>query len=714
MEESASNNKYQNNIPDKAFSEFQLMITSEKIFEFSDKSKEYTDKIKYMENPHRLNKSNFISICKDIFSSSTNPFFNQIYVLIFERFKEKKCVFKNNRSSKLNMYILSDVVSTEKIEIYTIQIFFCALMQTEFKKKIETIFYITDSDNDGLINEREIKKLILTTNKLFFEESSQYISGSNLIQQSLSNLKAKNSISTLLYGAGGLRRKLEESKYITFEQFYDSLTKIDNYMYKIIPIFISLKNCLLTQRKEIEFKMNKNCENDFLKISYELINQNNNIISPIKFLKKCFDQKRIKKKNKVNSFREIRTKKEKERDSKKKKLIQTKRNESIKNFPSDYSFNTNETNKTNKKSEENNITIIENNNNNNINSYSDKKLIKLFKINNQNFKNDEYKSKTHFSNFYPLKKLNSLNYQHETINKSLMDQEQINPENEIKKIMNYTKLKTVVKIPKKSVLRSSSYIPNYDLFLNKSNSFVSKMVTFSDNLDLKKSLSQQNYNQDTLNYNLNTNYSTFGKMNSLVPNQIIKNYNKISIINFDKTKTNNNKYKKIKSSFRKSKIVNNINNSFKNSFLSRKKTIRSNEDINDNKIIEKGDYYKFTSIVFPPCLINIKDSKENFNKSYIKKGFLTQREKNNNFSVSRNNDEIDGNDYLLKLYGDIKGEILSELEHQKNNDIYGLKTILKIEKNIEEKKQGLPLIDLSRNQIQPNLFFNFIKNKKKK
>ena len=70
-----------------------------------------------------------------------------------------------------NMYVLSDIVSTGKIEVYIVELFLCIIMKAEFKKKIEIMFYITDSDSDGLINEREIKKLILTTNKMFYEEN---------------------------------------------------------------------------------------------------------------------------------------------------------------------------------------------------------------------------------------------------------------------------------------------------------------------------------------------------------------------------------------------------------------------------------------------------------------------------------------------------------------------------------------------------------------
>ena len=123
------------NISDNAFSEFQSMITQDKIFDFFNKTKIYTEKVKNKENSQKINKSNFISICQNLFSSSKNPYCNNIYELIFERFKEKKCIFTMNKTFSPNTYSLSEIVSTEKIELYVIGIFFSVIMQTEFKKK---------------------------------------------------------------------------------------------------------------------------------------------------------------------------------------------------------------------------------------------------------------------------------------------------------------------------------------------------------------------------------------------------------------------------------------------------------------------------------------------------------------------------------------------------------------------------------------------------
>ena len=227
MDESFSVDNNPNNISDNAFFEFQQNIAPEIIYEFYNESEICTEKSKSFERSHKISKSNFISIFKKIFSKSNNPHFNQIYILIFERFKEKKCIFTMNSS---NMYVLSDIVSTGKIDVYIVELFLCIIMKTEFKKKIEIMFYITDSDNDGLINEREIKKLILTTNKMFYEGSLELFSGSTLVQQSLSNIKANKILSILFYGPGELNEKFSKCKYISFDQFYDSITKIDNYM----------------------------------------------------------------------------------------------------------------------------------------------------------------------------------------------------------------------------------------------------------------------------------------------------------------------------------------------------------------------------------------------------------------------------------------------------------------------------------------------------
>ena len=284
-------------IPENILSNFQISITPQKIYDFFEQSI-FINELKKSKEIHKLTKSNFILICNNIFSKeeNNNLYINTIYELIFERLKIKKCVFKLNGPSSTRNYILSDIISTEKIDIQTTQLFFSALMLKNFKEKIETMFHVIDRDNDGSINENEIKKLIITTNKLFNESTKGHFSKSNLVQQALSNFKANKILVQLFYGEPNLKNILKEKRIINFEEFYECLKKIDNYMYDIIPTFINLKNYLTNKKEEIEFYMSDNCQKDFADISYELIRENKmlNIVNPKNTIKQLFDKEKMK------------------------------------------------------------------------------------------------------------------------------------------------------------------------------------------------------------------------------------------------------------------------------------------------------------------------------------------------------------------------------------------------------------------------------------
>ena len=701
------------NISDETFDEFQSMITPEKIFEFSNESKVYTEKSKFNESSHKINKQNFIFICQKIFQSSKNTNFNGIYDLIFERFKEKKCVFTTNISQSPKIYSLSYIISTEKIELYVVELFFCCIMQSQFKKKIETMFYISDLDDDGLINEREIKRIILTTNKLFCEESSEYFSDSTLIQQSLSSLKAKKALHKLLYSQGELEKKFLICKYISFDEFYDSLIKIENFKYDVIPTFINLKKCLLTKRNEIEFDMNKKCKKDFLKISYELINKNNNLNNIRNILKKCFDKKIIKKKMKIDPLKEIKEKKEKEREKKLKRMIQIKKKEYMEKIP----YKTNSSFYKNKiiSFSEGKSKEINNNYNDYIIKYnsesknSNNLLSKFISVEELDIHNNikEDINQTFYNRFYSLKKIKSLdnnnkdNYFQEQLN--LIKRKSINPNTTFKSLI----------IKKKGILRSSSNIsPLNQTDLNKNNN-LNKFVSFSDNNEMRHCLSHQNLQEiTTSNFNIDTNNSTSAKKSSIKSEEInISNINfkKIPLIKmFEKNK--NNKTKKIL--FKNNKNIketnsNNIsiisNNNKNKLLLSRRNTVLKDEYFNNKKYFEKGDYYKFDSIVFPPCIIT--DKEKNNNSFFNKKGALIDRIIKNNYKKLKK-DEIDQYDCLLKTFDEVKGEVFNELEQQKNINVHGLITILKIGKNIEEIKNNLPIADLNKNQVEQKTVLN--------
>ena len=291
-----------NSIPDKSFLYFQMSITPQKISDFFKQGIIYNEKSNNSKDISKLNKADFLLIFNSLFSKDINTiiYLNQICLLIFERLKEKKCIFKINPPFSTKNYSLTDITSTEKIEILIVQLFLSAIMITNFKTKLESMFNIIDTDNDKLINEEEIKKLVIITNKLFYEDSKEKFSKSSLIQQAMSNFKANKALSKLLYGKSDLKKLLEKEKYINFEQFYERLIKLDNYMYDIIPMFISLKKFLSNKKEEIEMYLDDQCKKDFVDISYELINKNNliNYISPRNYMKQFFDKKKKNKEEK--------------------------------------------------------------------------------------------------------------------------------------------------------------------------------------------------------------------------------------------------------------------------------------------------------------------------------------------------------------------------------------------------------------------------------
>ncbi len=116
-----------------------------------------------------------------------------------------------------------------------------------------------------------------------------------------------------------------------------------------------------------------------------------------------------------------------------------------------------------------------------------------------------------------------------------------------------------------------------------------------------------------------------------------------------------------------------------------KNSLSQNANENNQCSVETGNYYKFTSIIFPPCIIR--------NKNKIEKSLSS----NENISITNRNNNKDifkykKNDFLLKTYGELKNDIIYELEQKKNsNDINGLDAMRKIAKKIEQIKQHFAL-----------------------
>ena len=558
---------------------------------------------------------------------------------------------------------------------------------------------------------------------MFYEGSLELFSGSTLVQQSLSNIKANKILSILFYGPGELNEKFSKCKYISFDQFYDSITKIDNYMYITIPTFINLKNCLMTKRKEMEFKMNNKCQKDFLKISYEILNRNRNQNSARTLLKKCFDPKQIKKKKIIDPLKDIEAIKQKKNELKLKRIIQ------IKKSSKSLSYNFIEKkNKINNENENKNKIISKSdnkiNNNKNIITYSDRKksnfnsLLKFVSIDefnanknknmcynlNNKINNDDNNNNTSYNNIYSTRKENSISTQN--TNDKNLEKEGIKQE----KFSSILK-KKIIKNPRKGILKSPSettFISQQSFILNKSNSntTVNKKVSFSDELELKNSQSQHNINNEITQFNMsNKKLLNYDKIKS----EQIKVNLKNSLINFSKINTDS--YTILKSYF--AKKTSEFNHSQNNSFLSRRSTFRKSEILN-KKNMEKGDYYKFSSMIFPPCIIKNKDNSDSLNSSFRKKGRFSLKLRKHYFNMSKPS-KMNKSDCLFKSLEELKNEINGELKKEKNSYLLAVNEILKLDKYADEEKESFHLADLSINQAEPkNFVINsyHIKNKK--
>ena len=431
--------------------------------------------------------------------------------------------------------------------------------------------------------------------------------------------------------------------------------------------------------------MKKNCKKDFLKISYDLINEHNNLNSVKNILKKCFDPKKHAKKKKLESFKEINIKKEKDGKINLKKLFRIKKDGFDRNRPSQTSLSFYvDTNKNLYNYNESDYKIKYN-----TDRKSDKnsQIITIGEFNNDNNFERIEKNKGQLNpKFSGLKKTNSLDYENK---KKIF----------IKKLdlikRNSTNPNSFLNFKNKGILHPS-YNPlsfsQVDSF-NKSNSQSNKKVSFSSSKDIKQCLSQEHFQQKTTsNFNLETSVSA-RKKSSFHSEEIdltnIK-FHKIPLINISKIdKNKNNKNTKIKSLFRKSLKNREIssNNLSKISSNRRKSilSIKQNIKINNKKNLEKGDYYKFTSLVFPPCIINNKEKEESI---------VFENEKNN-----KNNRVIDEYNCLLKPYDEVKNEVLDELKEQRNKDIHAFDVILKIKNSLENKKHELLLLsNLKKNQ----------------
>ena len=690
-------------IPEKGFFLFQMTITPEKIYNFFKQSMILHEKSN-SKDTHKLNKSDFLSITNSIFVKNSNNNYilmNSIFELIFERLKEKKCVFKINSPFSKNNYVLTDIISIEKIDIFKVQLFLSAIMLTNFKTKIETMFNIIDTDNDGLINEEELKQLILKTNKLFYQESKEKFSKSSLIQQALSNFKANKALSKLLYGNAELKKILDREKFISFNQFYERLMKIDNYMYEIIPIFFSLKKYLSEKDEEIELYMNNNCKKGFVDITYDLLCKNSmlNLVSPKNVIKQYFDKKNKTKKIKIDPLKEIKERRERQKEMKLKRIFESKKRESVKTSnqflvknslsATDFKYNPQTVKKiVNEKEFKYETPAMNTQDINPINKEEDEK-----------YKNTQNSRSSH------SQKVNTAEY----IKKFSLYSNKEEEKSDEKKPNTYPLLRAT---RRKTILNKMFGIPMevspFNLseknFKDKINDTTKngKVASFSDNINLIK-----NKMNTTSEYNLDTNFTTLGLLSPRLStkNNNFTNFKKVSIfkkkldknlpINRTHIKNGNRLIESISPTY---SLINttsrkNYSNVLPLNYINNKKKTKEKTEL--------SDYSNFSSILFPPCIIKEKEINNNVSFSISKENIKRKSKRLKRKRLSK----IDFSKSLLCTYEEIKDDVYNELELQKNSDINGLNAILRIKKSIDEKTDKFHFVDFKKNKVDFKDFF---------
>lgn len=274
------------------FDKFQTSISSEKILKLNKEFKKHEKKgfINYMTFIHSMKSvfdniningtkninnslyTNYISSTKNLETindlSINSDTFDDIYNLFFKRFREIKCIIKNDKEVLyLTEFKNENYISTYKV-IYALIIFLYA----KFEVKLELLFKVSDLDEDGLINATEIRRMIIIVNHLFVEETNTIKMNSSILSQSLTNIKVENILKELFEGQGDLNNKLSNNGFcIDYKTFYQSVISIKNYKYKLIPCFISFKDCLFSKKNEQIIKVKQKIKKDFINISSSFI-----------------------------------------------------------------------------------------------------------------------------------------------------------------------------------------------------------------------------------------------------------------------------------------------------------------------------------------------------------------------------------------------------------------------------------------------------------
>ena len=258
-------------LPNEVYESFLNILTVSTIKAFSLKCKEYFFKQPSSVRKERsLKKNIFISFLRAAFSSDEK--YSLLYEQMQKRFTTLKCELRC-QNKKLSNYFITNISSGDEINIYE---FTCALVcyvKCDYDSKLQLLFEITDKDDDGYINELELKKMIYTINSLFSEEDKPINVNSTVMHQSLASIKSRQLYVLLMKHPGELSKVFSKHKYIDFPTFYSAITKIPHYRYNFFPFYVNLKHSLLSDKREEGISIKENIYNDFAVIAKEIINE---------------------------------------------------------------------------------------------------------------------------------------------------------------------------------------------------------------------------------------------------------------------------------------------------------------------------------------------------------------------------------------------------------------------------------------------------------
>ena len=281
-------------LKDSLYTEFLRQLTVSKVLEFTELCKQR--EIESLKRNMKLKKNAFLNIMRTCFPEE--DYFDPLFEQIFNRFKIIKAEIRS--PNRKDNYFLSRFFSEDEIDMYEICCALACFVKCDFEQKIKLLFDITDIDDDGFINQKEVKKLILTINILFSDERKNHNNDSTIAAQSIASIHSMEIIKKIMGFPGQLGKTLHDEKYINFHQFLESFTQLYNYKYDILPLFVNLKASLFVEKKEKEFELKYRNLNDYTEISNDIIsnlkNDKMNFIgnSNIDFKKRL---ERIKKKN---------------------------------------------------------------------------------------------------------------------------------------------------------------------------------------------------------------------------------------------------------------------------------------------------------------------------------------------------------------------------------------------------------------------------------